>query len=54
MAAWALPAVAAGLACFAFGRRFIREIYSTERWLLQSGSSAVGSLVALVPWIFAK
>lgn len=54
MAAWALPAVAAGLACFAFGRRFIREIYSTERWLLQSGSSAVGSLVALVPWSFAK
>ena len=54
LAAWALPAVAAGLACFAFGRRLVRGIYSAERWLLQGGSSAVGSLVAVVPWIFVR
>lgn len=51
LAAAALPAVALGLALFAL--RWPREQhdpYSLRRWTLQAAASAVGSLVALVPW----
>jgi phytol kinase len=51
----ALPLVAVGLGFFALGwRRVSRTPYSMQRWLLQGGASAVGSLGALVPWILLR
>jgi phytol kinase len=53
LAAAALPAVALGLGVFALGwRRVHATPYTMQRWLLQSASSGVGSLAALVPWIW--
>jgi len=51
----ALPLVAVGLGIFALGWRRLSETpYIMQRWLLQSGASAVGSLGALVPWILLR
>ena len=51
LAAAALPAVALGLAVFAVGwRRLQATPYVMERWVLQAGASAAGSLLAIIPW----
>lgn len=53
LAAAALPAIAVALLAFNLRWTTLRaEPYSLERWVTQAAASAVGSLLALAPWLW--
>jgi phytol kinase len=55
LAAAALPCVALGLGGFALGWRRVQHTpYTMQRWLLQAASSGIGSLAAVIPWIWLR